>query len=168
MVAAIVKLAAHIVVPLGGGIVGSLTSNKAVRHWYPRLMKPKWTPPSWLFGPVWSCLYIGMGTASFLIARRGVTFSQGPLKLYGAQLALNFAWTPLFFGARRIRAALVDIIALDAALLATTVAFFKQSAVAGSLLVPYLAWTSFATALNARIALDNPPSPSTDSQSREK
>ena len=100
---------------------------------------------------VWSTLYVTMGTASYLISRAG-----GSLVLYGSQLVLNFTWTPTFFGAKRLKLALANISALDATLLATTVQFFRQSSVAGALMVPYCAWSVLATALNTSIMLDNP------------
>jgi tryptophan-rich sensory protein len=100
---------------------------------------------------VWSTLYVSMGTASYLISRAG-----GSLVLYSSQLVLNFMWTPTFFGAKRLKLALANISALDATLLATTVQFFRQSSVAGALMVPYCAWSVLATALNTRIMLDNP------------
>jgi translocator protein len=122
-------------------------------QYYRRLDKPGWSPPSGAFGPVWSVLYVLMGVAAWLVSRSP---SRGggrrtALRLFGAQLALNAAWTPIFFGLRRPGLALAEIVATLAAIAATTTAFFRQRALAGVLLLPYLAWVGFATALNAAI-----------------
>lgn len=119
--------------------------------YYRRLRKPSWSPPPWLFGPVWSLLYALIGTAAWLVARRGGSGSQGALGLWWTQLALNAAWTPIFFGLRRPGLALVEILGTWVAIIATVVAFFRQRGAAGALLLPYLAWVSFAAALNFEI-----------------
>ena len=118
--------------------------------WYRSLNRPRWSPPAWVFGPVWTFLYASMGVAAWLVWRRGGR-RRVPLALFGVQLALNAAWTPLFFGARAIGPALAEIVATWVAVLATTVAFARQRSLAGALLLPYLAWVSFATALTASI-----------------
>lgn len=116
--------------------------------WYAALVKPEWNPPSWVFGPVWTTLYILMGTAAWLVWRRGGWAAQRrPLGWFVAQLALNALWTPLFFGFHRIDLALLDIVVLWGAIVATIVAFARTSRVAAWLLAPYLAWVSFATFL---------------------
>lgn len=114
--------------------------------WYEALVKPSWNPPSWLFGPVWTLLYLGMAVAAWLVWKRG---GQGQaLRLYLVQLALNAAWSPVFFGAHQIGAALIVIVCMWIAILLTLRAFRAVSRPAGYLLVPYLAWVSFATVLN--------------------
>jgi benzodiazapine receptor len=114
--------------------------------WYASLNKPLWNPPSWLFGPVWTLLYLMMATAAWLVWKRcGWGKALG---FYGIQLVLNAAWTPIFFGAQQPGWALVDIIALWVAIGVTTVAFFRVSKAAGGLMVPYLGWVSFAMVLN--------------------
>lgn len=121
-------------------------------EWYAQLRKPAWNPPGWLFGPVWSALYTLMAVAAWLVWRRGGFAAQRPaLMRFLAQLALNAAWTPLFFGLHRPGAALAELLLLWVAILATTTAFFKVSHPAGWLMLPYLAWTSFAAALNAAL-----------------
>ena len=130
------------------GISGASTSG-TVRSWYPTIAKPTWNPPDWVFGPTWTVLYAMMAVAAWLVWRQ-VGWSIA-LMLFGVQLLLNAAWSPLFFGLHRIDLALVDIVALWAAIVATTVAFWKVTPVAGGLLVPYLAWVSFATVLNFTI-----------------
>jgi translocator protein len=114
--------------------------------WYASLQKPAWNPPSWLFGPVWTALYLGMAVAAWRVWRVG---RAGPaLALHVLQLALNAAWSWLFFGLHRPDLAFAEILVLWAAILATTVAFFRKDSLAGWLLVPYLAWVGFAAFLN--------------------
>lgn len=127
------------------GISGASTSG-SVRGWYMTVAKPTWNPPSWVFGPVWTALYATMAVAAWLVWRK--TGWSGPLVWWAVQLALNAAWSPLFFGLHRIDLALVDIVALWVTIAGTTVAFWRVSPVAGGLFVPYLAWVSFATVLN--------------------
>ncbi|MBK8037433.1 MAG: tryptophan-rich sensory protein [Verrucomicrobiaceae bacterium] len=114
--------------------------------WYQTLEKPSWNPPSWIFGPVWTLLYLGMAVAAWLVWKRG---EQGhALRLYVVQLALNAAWTPVFFGAHQLGAAFIVIVCMWIAILLTLRAFWTVSRPAGLLFVPYLAWVSFASMLN--------------------
>lgn len=125
--------------------------------WYERLAKPAWRPPNWLFAPVWSLLYLMMAISGWLVWRRaGFSGAAGPLALYALQLALNAAWTPVFFGLHRIGLGLATIVALWLAIAATIVAFYPVEALAALLLVPYLTWVSFAAALNHAIWRLNP------------
>jgi tryptophan-rich sensory protein len=123
-----------------------------VRTWYPILIKPSFNPPNWLFGPVWTLLYIAMAVAAWRVwrLRRGSDVN-GAVGLYLVQMALNFAWSLIFFGAHRIGAALLDIAGLLVLLAATLVMFWRRDAIAGLLLAPYLAWVAFAAALNFAI-----------------
>ncbi|MHC4910297.1 MAG: TspO/MBR family protein [Planctomycetota bacterium] len=116
--------------------------------WYAGLEKPPWTPPNWLFGPVWTVLYLMMGTAAWLVWRKGWTRARGALVCFLVQLGLNAAWTPLFFGTHTMVAALVCIALLWLAILATILAFRRHDVRASLLLVPYLLWVTLATALN--------------------
>ncbi len=117
--------------------------------WYAALKKPSWNPPGWVFGPVWTFLYMAMAVAAWLVWRQGgVRMQRGPLLRFVVQLALNAAWTPLFFGLHRPDLALIDIVLLWIAISATIAVFRKISKTAAWLLVPYLAWVSFATVLN--------------------
>ena len=121
-------------------------------EWYRALDKPAWTPPGWVFGPAWTLLYLSMGVAAWLVWRERLgQRALLPLALFGAQLVLNGLWSWLFFGLRRPDLALADIVALWLAIAATIVAFWGVRPVAGALLLPYLAWVTFATALNADI-----------------
>lgn len=132
---------------------GSLASASGVDGWYAEAAKPGWTPPSWVFAPVWTVLYVMMAVAAWLIWRRhGGRAARTALVLYGVQLALNAAWTPVFFGAERLGLALAIILALEVALVATVVAFHRLTPWVAWLLGPYLAWVLYATTLNAGVA----------------
>ena len=139
---------------LGAGALGSLATMDSVKTWYPTLHKPAWTPPAWLFGPVWTTLYLMMAVAAHRVTRRANR--RLPLTLFGLQLALNAAWSPVFFGAHQVGGALALLAALCLTLLATTLTFFRRDAFAGALLIPYLAWCTFAGALNLAIWQLNP------------
>ena len=118
-------------------------------EWYASLKKPSWNPPGWIFGPVWTALYAMMAVAAWLVWRRGGFAAQrGPLMLFLTQLALNAAWTPLFFGLRRPGVAFAEILLLWLAIAWTIGIFWRVHRVAAWLLAPYLAWVSFAAALN--------------------
>jgi len=121
--------------------------------WYQSLAKPDWTPPGWVFPVVWTTLYAMMGTAAWLVWRRRTAEDRArvALSLFVIQLALNAAWTPMFFGAEQILAALIIIVALWFAILATMLAFRKVSGAAALLLLPYLAWVTIAAILNFEI-----------------
>ncbi|MFP4056147.1 MAG: TspO/MBR family protein [Candidatus Brocadiia bacterium] len=132
--------------------LGSLFTTPAVRSWYPAIAKPPWGPPDWVFGPVWTALYAMMAVAGWLVWRaRGFAGAPWALGLFGAQLVLNAAWSPLFFGLRAFGAAFAEIVVLWLAIAATMVCFFRAVPAAGWLLVPYLAWVGFASALNFAI-----------------
>ncbi|TPX53874.1 hypothetical protein PhCBS80983_g06119 [Powellomyces hirtus] len=141
-----------------GMSVGSLTRH-SVRTWYPALNKPSWTPPNWVFPVAWTSLYASMGYASYLIYRAGeinpLIDTSSALKLYAGQLALNLAWTPLFFGVHRLGAATVDIVALLGSVVATAVEFGKIDGTAGWLMAPYAAWVAYATSLTIYIWRNN-------------
>jgi len=118
-------------------------------EWYETLKKPSWNPPGWLFGPVWTALYTMMAIAAWLVWKRGgFAVQRRPLTLFLVQLALNAAWTPLFFGLHWIGVAFADIALLCLAIAATIATFRPVSRTAMWLLVPYLAWVSFAAVLN--------------------
>lgn len=118
-------------------------------EWYRGLEKPSWNPPSWVFGPAWSMLYTLMGTAAWLVWRRGGWRQQAvPLGWWLAQWVLNFAWTPLFFGLHRMDLAFAEIVVFAGVLAVTLGRFWKVSRTAGLLMVPYLGWVCFASLLN--------------------
>ena len=134
------------------GIAGACTGNSNTTGWYASLAKPSWTPPNWVFGPVWTALYANMAVAAWLVWRRRPRKRVGwALGLFSLQLILNIAWTPVFFGLQRPGLALVDILLLWLAIGMTVVAFHGIRPLAGWLLIPYLLWVSFAAALNMAI-----------------
>ncbi len=147
----------HPVLALVGWIVLCLAASLgavfvSVDGWYAGLVKPSWNPPAWLFGPVWTLLYVMMAVAAWLVWREGGWSAQRrPLVLFLAQWLLNALWTPLFFGLHRPDIALVEILALWAVLAVTVAQFWRVRRIAGLLLVPYLAWVSFAAFLNFTI-----------------
>lgn len=133
-------------------LIGSVFTTPAIPGWYESLRKPSWTPPNWLFGPVWTLLYLAMGTAAWLVWReRGFAGARLALALFFAQLALNALWSILFFGMKSPGAALAEIVFLWASIFATMVAFWQASHAAGWLFVPYLWWVTFAMFLNYAI-----------------
>ncbi|MES2568978.1 MAG: TspO/MBR family protein [Verrucomicrobiota bacterium] len=118
-------------------------------EWYDSLRKPSWNPPSWIFGPVWTLLYLLMAFAAWRVWRHsGWRQQRGPLTIYLVQLGLNALWTPLFFGLHLPGVALIEIVLMWLAIVATIMAFAKVDRPAAWLLAPYLAWVSFATLLN--------------------
>lgn len=154
-----VRLAVALLVPLSIGILSGWVTAAGVRDWYPRLRKPWFTPPSWVFGPVWTVLYLMMGYALYRvwsIDANGGGVGTLPWVLFAVQLALNAAWSPVFFLLRRPGAAIPVVLALWAAVLATVVVFWRLDTVAGLLLLPYLVWVTLASALNVRIHQLNP------------
>jgi len=129
--------------------VGGLFTSSSVGTWYASLDKPAITPPGWVFGPVWTVLYILMGVAAWLVFRRRAASPVGwPLAVFGAHLLLNAGWSALFFGAQRIDLALIEIVFLWTGILATLLLFWRVRLLAGLLMAPYLAWVSFASVLN--------------------
>jgi benzodiazapine receptor len=120
--------------------------------WYSQIQKPSWTPPSWLFGPVWSALYLMMAMAGWWVWRQGGWGAQrGALTLFLVQLVLNAAWSGLFFGLRSPSLGMIGIVLLWIAILLTVLAFFRVSPLTGWLMVPYFLWVSYASALNFTI-----------------
>lgn len=126
--------------------------------WFQALKKPTWNPPGWVFGPAWTLLYILMGISVWLFRREANAAGVGKtsaMRLFWIQLLLNLAWTPIFFGLHQPLLAFIEICLLWLAALWTALAFGKISSTAGYLLVPYLAWLSFALVLNGTIWLLN-------------
>ena len=135
---------------------GWRVTTPAIPVWYAGLAKPSWTPPDWLFGPVWTVLYLMMAVAACLVwARRADRPVRLPLTLFGLQLASNLLWSVLFFGARAPALGLADIGLLWALIGATAVAFWRVHRAAGLLLLPYWGWVSYAAAMNAAIVARN-------------
>ncbi len=143
---ALLGLAGWVLVTLAVAVLAGLA---APGDWYAGLRKPAWTPPNWLFGPVWSALYLMMAFAAWLVWRHGGFERQAlPLAAYLLQLALNGLWSWVFFGWQRPGLAFLEILLLWAAILGTAWRFARVSRPAAWLLAPYLAWVSFAAVLN--------------------
>jgi len=124
----------------------------STQGWFAQLAKPAWNPPAWVFGPVWTLLYAMMAVAAWLVWREGGWRARGrALSLFLLQWVLNALWTPLFFALHRPGPAFADIVALWVALAITVVCFGRVRRMAGVLLLPYLAWVTFAAALNFAI-----------------
>jgi tryptophan-rich sensory protein len=143
-------LVAWIVLCFAAAAIGSAFTTPSLEPWYRDLAKPPGNPPNWIFGPVWSALYLAMAIAAWRVwkTRR---LGEPALKVFGVQLALNTLWSVLFFYTHNPGAALVDIVLLWAGIATTLAMFWRIDRVAGALFVPYLAWVSFATYLNAAI-----------------
>jgi tryptophan-rich sensory protein len=144
-------------VPLLVGATAGWATAQGVSDWYPALLKPSFNPPAWVFGPVWTVLYVLMGVACFLVWQRlpDSPSARRALGAYSVQLFLNFLWSFLFFKAQSPGWAFAEIVVLWLALLLTVILFFRESRWAGWLMMPYLAWVSFAAVLNASIWILN-------------
>jgi benzodiazapine receptor len=137
---------------LGAAALGGLATATSVNTWYPTLRKPEWNPPSWIFRPVWTFLYVLMAVATWRAWRIGDTVAaRRTVSLYSAQLTLSILWSILFFGLRQPGAALVDIVVLWGVLLVILVRFWHLDRLAAMLWAPVVAWVSFAAILNAAI-----------------
>jgi benzodiazapine receptor len=148
----IVALAVFLALSFAASAIGGLFTYPAIPGWYQSLEKPSWTPPDAVFGPVWTALYILMAVAAWLVWKRGGwTAQRGPLTLWGVQLVLNSLWSILFFGMRSPALGLVEIQFLWLAILGTLIVFWKVSRLVGGLMLPYLAWVTYASALNFAI-----------------
>ena len=162
----ILRLGISIAIPLMAGVIGSIFTSQSVSTWYQTIEKPSFSPPNWLFGPVWTTLYVMMGISLFLVWRATTnitTFTKdrrgrkiSAFIAFGIQLILNVLWSFLFFGLRSPQLAFVEIIILLISIVATTVIFSRISKLAAILMVPYAGWVTFASFLNLQIWLLNP------------
>lgn len=151
------KLIASILIVFFGAALGSAATSTELTTWYASLTKPAWNPPNWLFGPVWTTLYVLMGIALFLVWREGLDRRdvRYAILIFAVQLGLNIAWSVVFFGLNSILGGLVVIFILWLAIWANIVAFYIISKPAGLILIPYLIWVSIASYLNYTIYLLN-------------
>ena len=130
-------------------MIGGAVTTPKIDNWYATLAKPSWNPPNWVFGPVWSALYLSMAIAAWLVWRQaGISGAKLPLALFAIQLALNVLWSCLFFGLESPGLAFFELLLLWAAIAATMVTFWQRSMIAGILFLPYLTWVTFAGVLN--------------------
>ncbi len=152
------KFSASLAVCFGASGIGAIfMTNESISNWYGELQKPNITPPDWVFGPVWTILYLLMGISVFIVWNKGLDYPKvkQALVLFLIQLFLNAAWTPLFFGFRLILPAFIEIMLLWLAILATLLAFKRISARASMLMLPYLIWVGYAVILNGTICYLN-------------
>lgn len=153
----ILTLAGALLIPQIIGLTGALFTSASIPTWYATLTRPELAPPNWVFGPVWTLLFILMGIASFLIFQKGYERRDVriALSLYGAQLILNLLWSLLFFGAHNPGLAFAEIVVLWLVLFLTIKKFWPLSKTSAYLLVPYILWVSFAGYLNYSIWILN-------------
>lgn len=152
VVTQVAGLFASILICFAAAGLGAAVTTPQIRGWYATINKPSWNPPDWVFGPVWTVLYLMMAVAAWLVWRRSsFRMDRIPLAVFAVQLALNSLWSVLFFGMQQPGLAAAEILLLVAMILATVVVFWRRSPVAGSLLLPYLIWVSFASVLNLSI-----------------
>lgn len=135
------------------GLLGTIFTIDSIPTWYANLNKPFFSPPNWLFGPVWTILYALMGISIYLILKKGIKKKnvKNAVQFFLIQLVLNFIWTPVFFGLKSPLLGLIVIVAMWVFIVLTIKKFYTLSKLAAYLLVPYLLWVSFATILNAAI-----------------
>lgn len=152
----VIGLVGWLLLSFAAAAIGALASVQAA-DFYRQLAQPSWAPPASVFGPVWSVLYVLMGVAAWLAWRDGGWHRQrGVLVLFVLQLAVNALWSWLFFGWHRGALAFADIVLLWLLIVATVIGFWRVRPLAGALLLPYLGWVSFATALNYAVWQLNP------------
>lgn len=150
------KLSLLILIPLAVGAISGFFTAQSVESWYRALNKPSWNPPNYLFGPVWTVLYVLMGYSSYRIfAEPASEYRTKALRIYFVQLFLNFCWSFLFFYFEKPGLALIEIIILWLCILFMIIRFYRVDRIAAFLNIPYILWVSFATALNAAIYLLN-------------
>lgn len=147
------KLLISILICQLAGLIGSVFTTPAIPTWYRTLTKPSFTPPNWLFSPVWISLFVLMGVSAFIVWHRGLSDKQVKIALgmFIVQLVLNTLWSVMFFGLRSPLAGLIEITILWIAILLTVLRFLRISTTAGILLIPYILWVSFAAVLNFSI-----------------
>ncbi|XP_029200803.2 translocator protein-like [Acropora muricata] len=149
-----------VLLPNVGGFMGGFITRSQIKGWYEGLNKPSWRPPNWLFGPMWTTLYSSMGYASYLVWRDGGGFdgdAKLALTLYGTNLALNWMWTPIFFGSHKLGLAFGEICVLWLNIAGCLYTFYPINKTAAGLLLPYLGWVTLATALNYKMWQMNKP-----------
>ena len=151
------RLGIAVTIPLVVGGLSGFATAQGVRDWFPTLIKPWFNPPSWVFGPVWTLLYLMMGIAAFLVWQKGWEREavRAALALFAIQLILNGLWSILFFGMRIPGLAFAEILLLWVSIGVTMVFFWRVAPVAGMLLLPYEAWVTFAAVLNGAIWILN-------------
>ncbi len=158
MAKTIIRLIISLVICQLAGILGSIFTTPSIPTWYASLKKPSFTPPNWLFAPVWIFLFFLMGISLFLIGQKGIGYPlvKRALLIFFIQLIFNILWSFLFFGLKSPLFGFIEIILLWVLILLTIIFFLPISKIAGLLLLPYLIWVSWATVLNFAIWRLNP------------
>jgi translocator protein len=162
----ILRLGISIAVPLMAGVIGSIFTSESVSTWYQTIEKPSFSPPDWLFGPVWTTLYVLMGVSLFLVWRattnNTTTFTKdrrgrkiSAFIAFGSQLLLNVLWSFIFFSLRSPQLAFAEIVVLLISIVVTIVIFYRISKLAAVLMIPYAGWVTFASLLNLQIWMLN-------------
>lgn len=152
-----VKIAGAVLLPHIGGLYGSFITKDEVKGWYKTLKKPWWTPPNWVFGPMWASLYTAMGYASYLTWRDGGGFegALAPLSSYGVGLALNWIWTPVFFGRHSLGPSVAIILSYLGMTCMTTYMYWPINQTASYLMFPLIGWLCLASSVNVYVWLNN-------------
>jgi tryptophan-rich sensory protein len=156
----VLKFVISIIICESVGIIGSFSTFSSISNWFPTLVKPWFSPPSWLFGPVWIILYFLMGLSLYLVWNSKVELPKQKYRkqffmIFGIQLILNALWSFLFFGLKSPISGLMDILFLDIAVAMTIIFAYRVSKYSAILLTPYMAWIAFATTINFEIVLLN-------------
>ena len=151
------KLIVSILIVFIAGGIGTVATLSQIPTWYAALAKPTWAPPNWLFGPVWTTLYVLIGIALFLVWREGLENNDVKVALgvFGVQLILNVLWSVVFFGLNSLLGGFIIIIILWITILTNIIVFYRVSKPAGLLLVPYIIWVSIASYLNYSVYILN-------------
>ncbi|MBW2982139.1 tryptophan-rich sensory protein [Candidatus Woesearchaeota archaeon] len=147
------KLIISILLPFLASVIGGFFTSQSVSTWYITLIKPSFNPPSWVFGPVWTILYLLMGISLYLVWIK--RYDKKAFTVFGIQLFLNALWSVLFFGLQNPLFAFIEIIFLWAAILITIIYFYRINKISAYLFIPYILWVSFAAVLNISIVLLN-------------
>jgi len=153
----ILRLVISIIICEVAGIIGSVFTTTAISSWYQTLNKPFFTPPNWLFAPVWLTLYALMGIAAYLVYEKGISQKevQTALIIFTVQLGLNIFWSVIFFGLKNPLGGFIEIVVLWLAILLTIIYFYGVSKPAGLILIPYILWVTLASALNLFVIVLN-------------
>lgn len=149
----LIKFSIALALPLAAGLIGALFTTPAIPTWYATLIKPSFSPPNWLFGPVWMLLYVLMGIALYRIwiLREQSPQRRQAMVIFSIHLVVNALWSIIFFGLRSPLLGLIDIAILLCLIIVVTIKFYRLDRVAAYLLFPYLVWVAFATLLNFSI-----------------
>lgn len=153
----LIKLVISIVICQLAGVVGSIFTYTAISEWYPTLIKPWWTPPNWLFAPVWITLFTLMGISLYIVWDKGLEKKEvkTAVSIFSVQLILNILWSVIFFGLKSPLFGFIEIVILWIAILFTMIKFYRISRASSYILIPYIVWVTIAAFLNFSILILN-------------